>query len=158
MNPGVGIRVLSPRVTAFVFCNLILLTGYARAQESRPEVPDVETPPEAQETTPIAADKKPNVVFILADNVGYGDLGSYGGGELRGAPTPRLDQLAQQGLRLTQYLVEPACTPSRAALMTGQYSIRSGLSLVIIPGTASTLPQRAFSRSRRIGEAESSSY
>jgi len=48
---------------------------------------------------------KPNVVFILADNVGYGDLGSYGGGELRGAPTPRLDQLASEGLRLTQFLV-----------------------------------------------------
>ena len=58
---------------------------------------------------------KPNVVFILADNVGYGDLGSYGGGELRGAPTPRLDALAQEGLRFTQFLVEPACTPSRAA-------------------------------------------
>jgi Sulfatase len=43
---------------------------------------------------------KPNVVFILGDNVGYGDLGSYGGGELRGAPTPRLDQLAREGLRL----------------------------------------------------------
>jgi arylsulfatase A-like enzyme len=54
---------------------------------------------------------KPNVVFILADNVGYGDLGSYGGGELRGAPTPSLDALAQEGLRLTQFLVEPACTP-----------------------------------------------
>lgn len=53
---------------------------------------------------------KPNVVFILGDNVGYGDLGSYGGGELRGAPTPRLDELAREGLRLTQFLVEPACT------------------------------------------------
>ena len=84
------------------------------------------------------------MVFILADNVGYGDLGSYGGGELRGAPTPRLDQLAQEGLRLTQFLVEPACTPSRAALMTGQYSIRSGLSLIIIPGTSNTLPAHAF--------------
>jgi arylsulfatase A-like enzyme len=62
-----------------------------------------------------AADTKPNVVFILADNVGYGDLGpyGYGGGELRGAPTPRIDQLAREGLRLTQFLVEPACTPSR---------------------------------------------
>ena len=55
----------------------------------------------------LAADKKPNIVFILADNVGYGDLGPYGGGELRGAPTPRIDQLAREGLRLTQYLVEP---------------------------------------------------
>src|SRR6476620_589630 len=87
---------------------------------------------------------RPNVVFILADNVGYGDLGSYGGGELRGAPTPRLDALAQEGLRLTQFLVEPACTPSRAALMTGQYSIRNGLSLIAIEGSPYTLPARAF--------------
>lgn len=90
-----------------------------------------------------AAETKPNVVFILADNVGYGDLGPYGGGELRGAPTPRIDQLAKEGLRLTQFLVEPACTPSRAALITGQYSIRSGLSLVIVPGSVNTLPASA---------------
>ncbi len=85
---------------------------------------------------------KPNVVFILADNVGYGDLGSYGGGELRGAPTPRIDALAHEGLRLTQFLVEPACTPSRAALMTGQYSIRNGLSLIAIEGSPNTFCQR----------------
>src|SRR5271166_3079464 len=92
----------------------------------------------------LAQDKKPNVVFILADNVGYGDLGPYGGGELRGAPTPRIDQLAKEGLQLTQFLVEPACTPSRAALMTGQYSIRNGLSLIIIPGSESTLSAHAY--------------
>ena len=91
----------------------------------------------------MAQEKKPNVVFILADNVGYGDLGPYGGGELRGAPTPRIDQMAREGLRLTQYLVEPGCTPSRAALMTGQYSIRNGLSLVLVPGSESTLSARA---------------
>lgn len=90
------------------------------------------------------APEKPNVVLILADNVGYGDLGSYGGGELRGAPTPSLDQLAREGLRLTQYLVEPACTPSRAALMTGQYSIRNGLSLIAIAGSPYTLPKSAY--------------
>ena len=91
-----------------------------------------------------AQQPKPNVVFILADNVGYGDLGAYGGGEMRGAPTPRIDQLAAEGLRLTQYLVEPGCTPSRTALMTGQYSIRNGLSLILVPGSPSTLSQRAF--------------
>ena len=87
----------------------------------------------------LAQGNKPNVVFILADNVGYGDLGPYGGGELRGAPTPRIDELAREGLRFTQFLVEPACTPSRAALMTGQYSIRNGLSLIIVPGSQATL-------------------
>ena len=81
-----------------------------------------------------ATSGRPNVVFVLADNVGYGDLGCYGGGELRGAPTPNLDQLAREGLRLTQFLVESTCTPSRAACMTGQYPIRHGLSLIASPG------------------------
>jgi len=86
----------------------------------------------------------PNIVLILADNVGYGDLGPYGGGELRGAPTPRIDQLAREGMKLTQFLVEPSCTPSRAALMTGRYSIREGLSLVIVPGSANSLSASAY--------------
>ena len=85
------------------------------------------------------AQEKPNVVLMLADNIGYGDIGAYGAGEVRGMPTPRIDQLASEGLRLTQYLVEPACTPSRAALMTGRYSQRLGLSTVIIGGTPNTL-------------------
>jgi arylsulfatase len=93
---------------------------------------------------PAAAQQKPNVVFILADNVGYGDLGPYGGGELRGFPTPNIDRLASEGLRLTQFFVEPSCTPSRSALMTGQYSIRNGLSLAAIPGTPNTLSASAF--------------
>ena len=99
-------------------------------------------PTNAQNTVAGSA-QKPNVVFILADNVGYGDLGPYGGGEIRGCPTPRIDQLAREGLRLTQYLVEAGCTPSRAALMTGQYSIRSGLSLIIVPGSPNTLSGKA---------------
>ena len=86
-----------------------------------------------------AAEKKPNVVLMLADNVGYGDLGCYGGGEIRGAPTPRLDALAAESVRFTRFYVEPACTPSRAALLTGRYSIRAGLSLVAVAGTPNTL-------------------
>jgi arylsulfatase len=99
-----------------------------------------------------AADEKPNVVFILADNVGYGDMGPYGGGELRGMPTPRTDQFAREGLRLTQFLVEPICTPSRSALMTGQYSIRNGLSLAILPGT-NTLPGKAYTMGQLFKDA-----
>ncbi len=85
------------------------------------------------------AQNKPNVVIMLGDNVGYGDIGAYGAGEVRGMPTPRIDQIANEGLRLTQYLVEPGCTPSRAALMTGRYSLRLGLSTVIVGGTPNTL-------------------
>jgi arylsulfatase len=90
-------------------------------------------------TTAASAQSKPNVVIMLGDNVGYGDIGCYGAGEVRGMPTPRIDSIAAQGLRLTQYLVEPACTPSRAALMTGRYSQRLGLSTVIIANTPNTL-------------------
>jgi arylsulfatase len=85
------------------------------------------------------AEDKPNVVIMLADNVGYGDIGAYGAGEVRGMPTPHIDQLASEGLRLTQFLVEPGCTPSRAALMTGRYPQRAGLSTIIIGGTPNTL-------------------
>jgi arylsulfatase len=60
---------------------------------------------------PSAAQGKPNIVFMMADNLGYGDVGVYGGGEVRGAPTPIIDSLANEGLRLTQFLVEPGCTP-----------------------------------------------
>ena len=92
-------------------------------------------------STPAAAQQqRPNILFILADNVGYGDTGAYGGGELRGAPTPRIDRFASESLRLTQFLVEPGCTPSRAALMTGRYSIRMGLSLIVVAGSPNSLP------------------
>jgi len=69
---------------------------------------------------------KPNIVFILMDNLGYGEVGVYGGGITRGAPTPRIDQLAAEGMRLTNFNVEAQCTPSRSAFLTGRFSIRSG--------------------------------
>ncbi len=72
------------------------------------------------------AAEKPNIVLIFMDNFGYGELGVYGGGITRGAPTPRIDTLASEGIRLTNFNVEAQCTPSRSALMTGRYAIRSG--------------------------------
>ncbi|MEQ8194416.1 MAG: arylsulfatase [Rhodospirillales bacterium] len=71
-------------------------------------------------------EKRPNIVLILADNLGWGELGCYGGGILRGAPTPRIDDLAQQGLRLLNFNVESDCVPTRSALMTGRHAIRTG--------------------------------
>ena len=100
-----------------------------------------------------AQQQKPNILFVLADNIGYGDIGVYGGGELRGAPTPRIDQLAAEGLRLTQFLVEPACTPSRAALMTARYSIRSGLSLVAVEGSTFSLPAKEITMADMLHDA-----
>jgi arylsulfatase A-like enzyme len=74
-----------------------------------------------------ATDKKrPHIVLVLADNLGWGELGCYGGGALRGAPTPRIDALAQQGLRCLNFNVESDCVPTRSALMTGRHPIRTG--------------------------------
>ncbi|MET0169691.1 MAG: sulfatase-like hydrolase/transferase [Aliihoeflea sp.] len=84
-----------------------------------------------------AADaRKPNIVFILMDNLGYGELGCYGGGITRGAPTPRIDKLATEGTRLLNFNVEAQCTPSRSAILTGRFSIRSGTHSVPIGGGA----------------------
>ena len=81
-----------------------------------------------------AGSNKPNIVFILMDNLGYGEIGCYGGGILRGAATPRIDKLATEGTRLLNFNVEAQCTPSRSAIMTGRFSIRSGTHSVPIGG------------------------
>ncbi|XP_018875019.2 arylsulfatase D isoform X4 [Gorilla gorilla gorilla] len=68
---------------------------------------------------------KPNILLIMADDLGIGDLGCYGNNTLR---TPNIDQLAEEGVRLTQHLAAaPLCTPSRAAFLTGRHSFRSGM-------------------------------
>ena len=81
-----------------------------------------------------AQDRKPNVVVIMTDDVGWGDLGSYGGGVMRGAPTPHLDRLAAEGMRFVNYYGQASCTAGRASFITGRIPIRSALSLVLVPG------------------------
>jgi arylsulfatase A-like enzyme len=88
----------------------------------------------------MAADR-PNILLILADNLGYGELGVYGGGATRGAPTPRIDRLAAEGLRLTNMNMEAQCSPSRSALMTGRYAVRSGTHSVPFGGVLDGLTQ-----------------
>ncbi|MGS1006983.1 arylsulfatase [Achromobacter anxifer] len=82
-------------------------------------------------------DKKPNIVLIVADNLGWGELGCYGGGALRGAPTPNIDRLASEGLLLQNFNVESDCVPTRSALMSGRHPIRTGCLQSVPPG----LPQ-----------------
>ena len=81
--------------------------------------------------------QQPNIVLILADNLGWGELGCYGGGVLRGAPTPRIDKLASEGVRFLNFNVESDCVPTRSALMTGRHPIRTGAIQAIPAG----LPQ-----------------
>ena len=80
------------------------------------------------------ADKQPNIVVFFWDNFGWGELGCYGGGVLRGAPTPPIDALAAEGLKLLNFNVEAQCTPSRSALLTGRHAVRSGTQTVPIAG------------------------
>ena len=77
-----------------------------------------------------AGSNRPNVVFILVDNVGGGDIGCYGGVE----PTPRIDALAGQGVRFKNYNVEAQCTPTRSAILSGRLPIRTGNCSVPLPG------------------------
>src|SRR6476661_8889635 len=67
---------------------------------------------------------RPNIVLMFPDNLGWGEVGVYG--SVRGVPTPRLDQLAAEGIRLNNFNVEYSCVVSRAALLTGRYAIRTG--------------------------------
>src|SRR5690242_17060458 len=66
--------------------------------------------------------KKPNIVFFLVDNVGWGDFSVYGGP----TPTPRIDRLANEGIRFNNYNVECECMQSRTAIMTGRHPVRCG--------------------------------
>lgn len=91
--------------------------------------------------SPAQTASKPNIVFILMDNLGYGEVGCYGGGVTRGAPTPRIDKLAAEGTRLTNFNVEAQCTPSRSAIMTGRFAIRSGTHSVPLGGGLEGLTQ-----------------
>lgn len=84
-----------------------------------------------------AATRPPNVVFIYADDLGYGDLGCYGGH----IATPNLDRMAAQGVRFTNfYSANPVCSPSRAALLTGRYPTRVGIPRVLFPNDTIGLP------------------
>jgi arylsulfatase A-like enzyme len=81
-----------------------------------------------------AQDKRPNVVVIMTDDTGWGDLGAFGGGKTRNAPTPNLDQLAAGGTTFTEWYGQASCTAGRASFITGRIPVRSALSVVIAPG------------------------
>lgn len=117
--------------------------------------------------------RKPNILLLLVDDMGWGDPGAYGGGIAVGAPTPKMDMLARQGLRLTSAYSQPTCTPTRAAILTGRIPTRSGLTRPTLSGEnpttnpwdiEATLPallsaagyRTALSGKWHLGEAEGS--
>jgi arylsulfatase A-like enzyme len=88
----------------------------------------------------LAADKKPNILFIVSDDTGYGDLGPYGGGIGRGMPTPNIDKMANEGMTFFSFYAQPSCTPGRAAMQTGRIPNRSGMTTVAFQGQGGGLP------------------
>ena len=105
--------------------------------------------------------RQPNIVTIVVDDLGWGDINSFTGGEGQ-IPTPKLDKLAAWGLKLEANYVQPTCTPSRAALMTGRYAHNAALTFAIftaspagLPRHLATLPQlmrRAGYRAHMVGK------
>jgi arylsulfatase A-like enzyme len=96
----------------------------------------------AQQQTPAegAQQAKPNILFIVSDDTGYGDTGPYLGGEARGMQTPNIDQLAKDGMMFTSFYAQPSCTPGRAAMQTGRIPNRSGMTTVAFQGQGGGLP------------------
>src|SRR5262245_23620 len=107
------------RRRSFTFCLVVLVAIFAlpSAFAARRKLSGVSVQRTEQQ-------RRPNIVLIFPDNLGWGEVGVYG--SVRGVPTPRLDRLAAQGIRLNNFNVEYSCVVSRAALLTGRYAIRTG--------------------------------
>ena len=102
---------------------------------------------------PAYAQDKPNIVLVFMDNFGWGEPGFNGGGIIRGAATPRIDALAAEGLRLTNFNVESQCTPSRAAIMSGRYAVRTGNGSIPLGGGVYGLVQWEVTMAEMLSEA-----
>lgn len=98
-----------------------------------------------------AASDRPSFVVIVADDLGIGDLGCYGGKAIR---TPALDRMAAEGVRLTQfYTPAPTCSPARAALLTGRHPLRTGITRVLIPKETQGLPDSEVTLAEHLRDA-----
>ena len=94
---------------------------------------------------------KPNIVFIYADDLGYGDLTCFGATQIK---TPNLDKIAENGIKFTSfYSVSPVCSPSRAGLMTGRYPVRMGIHHVFFPESWNGLPVEEVTMADKLKEA-----
>lgn len=89
---------------------------------------------------PAAAQSHPNILVIMADDVGYSNVGAYSHGMM--VPTPNIDRIAREGMLFTDHYAHPTCTPGRAAFITGQLPIRTGLTTVGLPGSPIGLDAR----------------
>lgn len=137
---GGGYKSMLHKALSSIFTLALCLLGLQDASPSR-----------ALAETP----KKPNIVFILADDLGWKDVGFHGSD----IKTPSLDKLANQGAKLEQHYAMPMCTPTRAALMTGRYPMRYGLQIGVIPGAGTySLPTDEYLLPQMLKEAGYKTY
>jgi len=101
---------------------------------------------------------KPNILLIVSDDTGYGDLGPYGGGEGRGMPTPNIDRMAEDGITLHSFYAQPSCTPGRAAMQTGRIPNRSGMTTVAFQGQGGGLPAAEWTLASVLKKADYQTY
>ena len=85
-------------------------------------------------TTSAFAQERPNILVIFPDDVGWQNVSAYGHGTV-GYTTPNIDRIAREGVMFTDHYAQPSCTAGRAAFITGQYPIRSGMTTVGRPGS-----------------------
>ncbi|QJT11262.1 arylsulfatase [Oceanidesulfovibrio marinus] len=119
---------------AFVFLSVFCLAAFAQAAD------------------------KPNILLIVSDDTGYGDLGVYGGGEGRGMPTPNFDRLADEGMAMFSFYAQPSCTPGRAAMQTGRIPNRSGMTTVAFQGQGGGLPAAEWTLASVLKQAGYQTY
>ena len=109
-------------------------------------------------TASAASPSKPNIILIVSDDTGWGDLGVYGGGEGRGMPTPNLDAMARQGIQFWSFYGQPSCTPGRAAMQTGRFPNRSGMTTVAFQGQGGGLPKAEWTLASVLKKAGYTTY
>src|SRR5262245_59823883 len=112
----------------------LLLSGTSALAASALSASGISTSAQAQQATQ-ATGQPPNIVFIMGDDIGWFNLGAYHQGVMA-SRTPNLDKLAGEGMRFTDYYAEASCTAGRAYLVTGQLSVRSGVTRVGLAGLA----------------------
>jgi arylsulfatase len=135
---GIALAIASPSASAQSALNRSVRT----AENLEPGIPRPEQDKVAAEKLAALEKKtgrKPNIVWLLIDDMGYGDPGCYGGGKAIGADTPHMDRLAAQGLRLTSCYSQNTCTPTRSAMLTGRLPVRTGLTRPILAGDTLTV-------------------
>ena len=128
-------RILNALAAGVIFACLPVLAGAAQAQAKKQ--------PKAQTTAEqTSSDKKPNILVIMGDDVGWFNIGAYHRGIMSGK-TPNLDKLADEGMMFTDYYAEASCTAGRANFITGELPIRTGMTTVGQAGADIGIPDQA---------------